>query len=226
MDLYLDIETIPSQKEGVKEAIAEGITAPGNYTKPESIAKWEEEHKPGIVDAAWRKTSFDGTLGEIICISYAIDDGEPDSVYRSLDRGEGQLLRDFFASLTADLKDDNGQMRYPVWIGHYLTVFDLRFIWHRCVINGVRPTVKIPYDAKPWDSNIFDTCIEWKGGGKHHSGSMEDICLAMDIEGKGDMHGSKVWDAVKAGEIQKVVEYCEDDVRRTRAMHKRMTFRG
>ena len=38
------------------------------------------------------------------------------------------------------------------------------------------------------------------------------------------MDGSKVWDAVKNGEIDKVAEYCRDDVDKLRQIHKRMMF--
>jgi hypothetical protein len=90
------------------------------------------------------------------------------------------------------------------------------------VINGVKPSVRIPYDAKPW-GDVIDTLYLWKGVSKS-GGSLDAICKAFGIPGKGDMDGSKVWDAVKNGEIDKVAEYCHDDVDKLRQIHKRMMF--
>jgi predicted PolB exonuclease-like 3'-5' exonuclease len=46
----------------------------------------------------------------------------------------------------------------------------------------------------------------------------------LGIPGKGDMDGSKVWPMFQAGQHKEIASYCMDDVRRTREMHKRMTF--
>ena len=53
---------------------------------------------------------------------------------------------------------------------------------------------------------------------------MDRICRLMGIPGKGDFGGADVWPAVQRGEFETVERYCRDDVQRTRAMHKRMTF--
>src|SRR3990167_4076214 len=77
MNIYLDIETIPSQHPNVRNELAKEINQPGNISKPETIAKWHEETKPGLIQDAWLKTSFDGALGQIVVASVAIDDAEP-----------------------------------------------------------------------------------------------------------------------------------------------------
>ena len=57
--------------------------------------------------------------------------------------------------------------------------------------------------------------------------SMNDLCLALGIDGKGDdIDGSKVWDFVQQGKIAEVAEYNKADVVRTRAIYNRMTFKG
>ena len=68
MNLYLDIETIPAQDPAIHAMIAERVTAPASYKKPETIAKWEAEEKPAAVAKAIADTSFDGGLGEVCCI--------------------------------------------------------------------------------------------------------------------------------------------------------------
>ena len=215
MNIYLDIETIPSQRDDVRKGIEEGITPPGNFKKQESIDKWMEENKNKAVEEKLHKTGLDGTWGEIVCIGWAINDEQPKCVYRDLNGSEAEVLEKFYSVI-------NGLNL--TWIGHNIIGFDLRFIWNRSVINGIRPSVSIPYDAKPWDKNVFDTMTNWSGFKSNTSSSLDAISKAMGYEGKGDLDGSKVWDYVKNGRILEVVEYCKDDVEKTRLLHKRMTF--
>lgn len=224
MNLYIDIETIPSQQQWVKEAIAKTITPPANYKKAESIAKWLDENREAATDDKWRKTSFDGSLGEIVAIGWAVNDGETKDVRRGLDESEAVLLDEFFLSLQIDLTDRQSVIHEPTWIGHYITGFDLRFLWQRCVLNNIPPSIQIPYDAKPWDRRVFDTKIAWAGMQSTGYGSLDMVSKIMGYPGKGDIDGSKVWDYVKAGRIAEVAEYCKDDVEKCRALHKRMTF--
>jgi len=218
--IYIDIETIPGQDEWIKEESASKVSPPGNMSKPETIQKWWSENGDEAIDTAWRKTALDGSLGEIICISWAINNGDPIAVYRnSINDNEGEMLTEFFANMKSVGSDSK-------WIGHYITGFDLRFIWQRSVINRVKPTINIPYAAKPWEDNVFDTKIEWSGAQSTGTGTLDSVCKALGYDGKGDIDGSKVWDYVKQGRIEEVVEYCKDDVIKARLIHKRMTFEG
>ena len=85
MNLFLDLETLPSESDAVRAAIAETITPPGNMSKAETIAAWTLEKKPALVDEAMLKTSFDAQYGRILCIGWAVDDDEPQSVIGSED---------------------------------------------------------------------------------------------------------------------------------------------
>ena len=223
--LYIDLETIPCQLPGVRQEYIDNIQAPGNYKKPESIAQWIKDHGEEEGDKEWRKTSFDGTYGQICVIGWALDDGTIDSIScdpNHSEMTEMDLLKSFFATLDAQLIRTDGLTGLPTWCAHNGTNFDFRFLWQRCVINGVKPSVSIPYNAKPW-GDVIDTLYLWKGANKA-GGSLDAICRAFGIPGKGDMDGSKVWDAVKNGEIDKVAEYCRDDVDKLRQIHKRMMF--
>ena len=226
MNLYIDIETIPSQLDWVKKEIEDGITAPGQYKKPESIAKWLEDNRESAADDEWRKTGLNGALGEIVCISWAFGDDGILEVHRDLGESEADMLEEFFNLLGDDLdsRSMRGEVIRPIWTGHYISGFDLRFIWQRCVINRINPSISIPYNAKPWGGEIFDTLIEWKGVKSTPGGSLDAVCKAMGMDGKGDIDGSKVWDYVKDGRIDEVVEYCKDDVKKVRDLHKRMMF--
>src|SRR5262245_6770512 len=80
MKLYLDIETIGTVDQDIVAEITDGIGPPGNISKAETIAAWEANTKPALVDQAIRKTAFDGTYGRIICVGFAFDDASADSI--------------------------------------------------------------------------------------------------------------------------------------------------
>lgn len=225
MKLYFDIETIPSQRPEVRARIEAkvkepNITKTGRYKSQEDIEVWKKEERPLLAEEDWRNTGLDSALGEIISIAWAIDDEPAKVSYRTLDEPEAKVLGVFLSDVSQKAK-----YAKPIWIGHYITGFDLRFIWHRCIINNIAPTVKIPYDAKPWDGSVFDTKVEWSGlkGGI----SQDDLCFALGLEGKpNDIDGSKVWDFVKAGQVKRVAEYNIHDVEQNRKIYKRMTFQA
>jgi len=226
-NLYIDIETIPTQNLSVIQSIKESIKHPGNISKPETIEKWYAENLDAEFDKKYRMTALDGLYGEIISIAWAIDDDFPNAVFRS--KGlttETELLNGFFNELLSDLKDKYGNRQaISRWVGHYITGFDLRFIWQRCVINQVQPSIHIPYDAKPWDNKVFDTKVAWSGVSQYSgASSLGKLCEGMGYAGKGDIDGSKVYDYWLAGKIEEIAEYNKDDVIKTRQLYKRMNF--
>lgn len=224
MEITIDLETIPTQRADLKELIFKDISPPGNITKPESIEKWIAEKKPAVIEEKYRATALNGAYGEIVCIGWAFGDEEPQCLYRDLHESEEAILYEFSKIVYDKVFGVKGQPQILKWIGHYLSGFDLRFLWQRYVINKHQPLFKIPYDAKPWADNIFDTKIEWTGlTGK--GGKLDEICRIFGYEGKGDIDGSKVWDYVKAGKIEEVAEYCKDDVIKSRLIYNRMTFK-
>ena len=199
--------------------------------KPETISAWENGEgkyageKQAAIEEQYRKLGLDGTRGQIFCIAWAFDGGTVKCASQIDGDEEADVLRRFLALTREAAFETPGRPDTIKWVGHNITGFDLRFIWQRCVVTGVKPVITIPYKAKPWDDNVFDTCIEWKGQyGSNTSGSMGAICKAFGIEGKGDMDGSKVYDEYLAGNYQKIIDYCKDDVERVRQIHKRMTF--
>lgn len=221
MNIFLDIETIPGQKPGLRELLAADITVPGSYKKAESIAEWEAQQKPQLVEEAWRKTALDGAHGQVACASIAIDDGSPICFWEEdWATAEPKILHNLFS--TIEQAYDPSSMTRPVFIGHNIAGFDLRFLYHRAVINGVRPATAIPFGANAWDSQVFDTMFEWAGRNKYVS--LTKLCEALGIDGKGDIDGSKVWDYVRAGRISEVASYCDGDVLRVREAHRRLTF--
>jgi len=222
--LYLDIETIPDQTPGALEAIRASIEPPGNISKPETIAKWMEENAVAKSEEAWRKTALDGSKGEVVVAGWAFNDFVPRRVIRdSLRPGdEKRLLFDTFESILMELETLPDA---PLTIvGHCVKDFDLRFLFQRAVIAGVRPTFDLGVGQR-YPAHIYDTMTEWAGWGNRIS--LANLCKALNVPVKqGGIDGSMVWDLVKSNRIVEVADYCCTDVVAVRECHRRMTFAG
>ena len=239
MNMYLDIETIPVQcpelitglradmKAELDESLA-SIRAPSNYKDEAKIAEFVNtahskmlaEHDARVEDAIL-KTSFDGGMGQICVIGWAIEDAEPFSYHVEdlTPAAERKMLQDFFCVLL-DAWSPTDRL---CLIGHNVIGFDIRFLWQRAMVLGVKPPMHcLPRDPKPWGDTAFDTMTAWAG--LKDRVSMDKLCRIFGIPGKGDMDGSKVWPLVAAGRIEEVAAYCKGDVSRARALHRRMTF--
>jgi len=223
MKVYFDIETIPTQNLILIDQIRATIKPPGNITKEDTKAQWIVEKGQAAFEKEYRKTSLSGTTGEIISIAWGVEDQPIRVVYRELNQPESKMLADFFVAVSKELIDNNGFARKPIWVGHNICDFDLRFLWQRCVVNHINPPIPLYHNDKPWSPNVIDTLYEWTGLNKA-GGSLNKICLALGMEGKGDIDGSKVWDYVKAGKVEEVAHYNKDDVQKVKDIYQRMIF--
>lgn len=222
MRLYIDLETIPSQRDDAMDGII--VEAPANYKKPETIQKWLDENYEAERQKKYQKFGLDGALGEIICIGYAIDDNPPEVIGRKLGEPESEMLSAFMDAVYEAKHSGNGPHAIT-WIGHNVISFDLRFLWQRFVANSIRPKINIPIDAKPWEATaVFDTMTQWTGARKSGTGKLDTICKALGLSGKDGIDGSMVWDYIRESRYTEVFEYCADDVELTRALHKKLIF--
>lgn len=236
MNIFIDIETVPAQDpdaiimlraEADEEKLL--IKAPSNYKDEAKIKEYilaKQIEIDTAFDERYRKTSFDGAYGQIVCIGYAIDDFPTHSVWsHEWKTNEHDVLNAFYGSLV-DRFNSSKDMR-PVFVGHNLIGFDLRFLFQRSIMCGIKPPPFIPFKAKPWDTTVFDTMTDWAGVGNRVS--LAKLCKVFGLDAKGseigeEIDGSKVWDFVRDGRIADVAKYCEGDVERTRQVYKRLNF--
>lgn len=223
MRVYMDIETLPAQDPAVRAELAAAVTAPAKYSKPESIAEWLDANREAEAEAAWLKTSFDGGVGQVCVIGWAVEDGaaismQVDDLSRDAER---EVLACWFDWLTKLYAGTSGTR--PCLIGHNIIGFDLPFLWKRAMVLNVKPPLWFPRSPKPWSDVVADTMLLWDST-QRAGGSMDRLCRLFGMEGKGDMDGSKVWPMVRDGKIDAVAEYCRGDVERTRAIYRRMNF--
>lgn len=216
MIITFDIETIPTQNSDVINTIASDIKPPATYKKPESIAEWEATQKQSAIDEAVAKTSFDGAYGQICCIGWAVNDEEVSSATGS----EEVIIKTFFEYLISGYNPSNSLR--PIFVGHNVSAFDLRFLFQRAVILGIKPPAFIPFNTKSWDEHIFDTMTYFAGYGNRIS--LDKLSKALGLEGKTGITGADVWPMYQAGKINEIAEYCRHDVELTRQVYKRLTF--
>lgn len=207
--VYVDVETVPTLRPDVMARIA---TKHLDDKDPEKTRKKvDEEH---------RKTSLDGTFGEIVCISFAVDDGPVRSFSRDLMGSECEVVRQFAFAMD-DLARDVGAENI-LYVAHNAD-FDRKFLTKRMCIHQLDgPKGLAARGVKSWDSQwrcTMDTWMdEWKG-----RISLADLALALSLPvGKDDLPGSEVYDAMLRGEVARVVSHCERDVELVRAVWQRL----
>jgi len=223
MNVTLDMETIPDPNEDeAKALIAETIKAPATMKKQDTIDDWHNGAgkyagvKDAAIEAEYRKGSLEGLSGQICSIAWAVEDRAVASISIE-NNSESELLLGFFGSL----KDTIGA-RPPFFIGHNIGAFDLKFLFHRAVILGIKPPFELPFSGRH-NQHFFDNMQAWAGFGGRIS--QDNLCKALGIEGKpDDIDGSKVLDVYKAGGIKRIAEYNADDVTKARMIYKRLTF--
>lgn len=222
MNVFLDIETIPCQAPGVVEQLAAEVQAPATHKKPESIKAWLDENRQAVATEQWLKTSFDGGLGQVVCISWATDEGDTNALHvTDLSASSERATLEIFLDDIQTLKDQK-RLGNPRWVGHNVAEFDLPFLWKRCVVLGLEAPRWLPHHPKPWGEQVYDTMVEWAG--PRGRISLDRLCKLLGIPGKDDMTGADVWPAVQAGRISDVAEYCRADVERVRSVYRRMNF--
>lgn len=200
MNLFFDIETIPAQE--AQHGILRQIHAKKLADNKKVDSKFEEY---------LAATSFDGAFGQIICIGYAIDDGE----VAVLEGEEKQILKDFWAIAKNE----------RLFIGFNNMDFDLRFIYQRSIVQGVIPTKDLNF-ARYRNNPIYDIMHEWNKWDMRSHISLDSLAKALGIPSSkgGEIEGKNVWQAYKDGRLTEICEYCKRDVEVTRQIYLKMTF--
>lgn len=237
MHLFLKIATLPSQSADVRALVASGIKPPGNYKKPETIAKWEAEDKPAAVEAALRATAFDGTLGHVAAIAWAWDDGgirTACGAFADLKHADGDpngpvvgicvdvsRERDALATFFGDLGEAAAYR--PISICGHGLAWQTRFLWQRAVLNGVQTPECWPIDACLWTPGVaatFDTAERWAGTSRDREAI--DLPTLRRVLLIGEAGSGDVACELAAGGFEETADFLASDVDTIRACHRRL----
>jgi hypothetical protein len=212
--ITFDIETLQCTDIDAIAELAATIKPPATYKKQDTIDKWFEENKESELKELIAKTSFNSILGSVACIAWQHNDGDVCSSMPN--ESEGDIIQNFYDDISS---------RDIVFCGQNIAGFDLPFLKHRSMILYIKPPSSLlaAMNAKPWDNCIQDTMLMWSPD-REKRVSMDKLCKAFGITGKGGFDGSQVNNEWINGDRQKVISYCKDDVRRTREIYKRLTF--
>lgn len=234
LNIFIDIETLPQDGalDSYIESAKKNIKVPSSMTKPklmkaldcddkyktvgelkeEWVKKFGAEQAKEQGNNAWRKTSFDGAKGSICVIAVKVEGGNFAS-FSTKDMAEKEMLEIFWLFV----KKATGSTQFR-FVAHNAK-FDLPFLWHRSVINRVKPVAYNPHGRH--GMHHYCTMESWAGfNGKI---SADNLAKALGITGKGDMDGSKVYDTWQTDK-QKVIDYCVDDVRMLEEIYNRLEF--
>lgn len=239
MKFTIDIETIPcADKTPFMEEAKTNFKAPSGLTKEQAgadlgltgdklkytskdacIALWEAQMAPlkaeSVGEANWRKTALDGAQGRVLSIAYKRLESE--AILVIIDPvDEAELLNTFFADIITMLDD-----RQPFFIGHNIT-FDLKFLFRRAVILGVRPPFRLPFKGRH-DSDYYCTMQGWCGDYQERI-KLDDLAIALGFTGKQGFDGSMICDAWLRGELERIAEYNKDDVLLTEKIYRKLNF--
>lgn len=198
--LFLDIETVPAEKEK-KEVLLE------LYER-----KVRNGNKNlGTFEEYLEATGLDGGFGRICCIGFAFDD-QPVQV---LSGEEREMLVKFWALARG----------VDLFVGFNLMDFDLRFIFQRSVVQEVKPTVDLSF-ARYRSSPIYDVMHEWSRWSNLGRTSLHGLAKVLGLQSskEGEIEGRQVAKAYADGRLKEICEYCARDVELTRQIYKRLNF--
>lgn len=236
MNIFLDVETVPSQHPEALAEVRATLKPPGTLKKAESVAAWWANEADAAAEEAHRKQSLDGgTKGEIISIAAVTEDGDQWVRCRAPGESEAELLREFFAVVEGWTQAEADKMtlghpdawpidaHYPV---AHNAAFDMGYLWRRAIINRVPLPRWLPGPDGRAGKDYGCTMLAWAGWGNRVS--LDSLCRALGITSPKDegIDGSKVYDAWQAGEVERIAAYNLKDAQTVAEVWQRLLGRG
>ncbi|MFB3813098.1 MAG: ribonuclease H-like domain-containing protein [Terriglobales bacterium] len=166
------------------------------------------------LDQANPEGALSALTGRVVCIGLLIDDGQTVLEHSLIDSDELALLRSFWALVRPG----------DLFVGFNILDFDLPFIRQRCWINSVRPSRRVDlrryYSADCLD--LMQTWCNWHASKYPKLDTLASVLGCGKKNGRGDEVG-KWW---AAGQLDRIAEYCRNDVRITCKLFHRMMFQS
>jgi 3'-5' exonuclease len=178
-------------------------------------AKRKEDGLPEIseMNRWWdEKAHFYPEFCKIICVSYGYFNKGEFSIKSLYGKDEAKVLAPI-----PELFDKVNSLGYYL-CGAAIQRYDMPWLSKRLMANKMAPPKNLNvYGKKPWEVEVFDLMQVWGQGNLQESFTpLELIAASLNVESsKNDLSGSKVAESFWKGEIIKIKDYCEEDVRCT-----------
>jgi hypothetical protein len=218
-----DVETRATTNQAVLKKIRaeeEDRPCPGKPTSANPMAKTikryqaaQEEWAEGTEKRILEKidaTAKDPLLAEPVCIS-AVCDGELVSWSVMHGQSENDMLIDFSRFI-----DENCGLETE-FSGYCILIFDLPLIVTRCRLHHIQLPSFFPRYHRFWRGNVVDIqdlipsrkpCLSFNDAAELHGINGK----SLDWQGR-PMNGSRVQDAIRAGEHDMIARYCDEDAK-------------
>lgn len=236
--LTIDIETYRTRNPQVIEAISreQRLRQPARNAAKEDKMNWhtaaaQEER----ISEALAKTSVDPLFAEVLCVSFALDDDEP-NVYGFGPGPELTAPNEVEALESLRHLVDTSCGPNTTWVGHNLKKFDLAVLLNRYRALRIEPPVLFPaWTGRYWDGRVYDTMDRTPSSNGLGMVSLDDACLAYGIvsskakvalEDGTPVQGSTVGLAFERGEFKALAIYAMGDIFSTRDLYRVQTFGG
>lgn len=174
------------------------------------------------------RAALNGDTGRLLCIGF-IDEASGRSTLKGV-LGWNRALQCFNCDEAALLDNFWRLMRgfrtgVDRIVGHNIYNFDLRFIYKRSVVCGVRPSVELSF-ARYRNQPVYDTMCEWEKWNLRDSVSLDRLARVLGLESPktDECDGSRIAELYARGEHRAIRDYCMRDVETTRRIYRRMTF--
>ncbi len=206
--IYLDIETASLPWTAVTEDTRElwGKFAENKYrNEPESPEKLWDHY-----------AALHPEFGLIVCISYAIDEGDVHSLAVAEPVAELDALQRFAEGLRLKCHHN--------LCAHNGKGFDFHWLARRMVMHEVTlPEQLNTQGKKPWETQFADTQEMWGFGDLRRTVRLDVLCHSLGVPSPKDaMCGADVPQAWRDGRIDEIVTYCEKDVEALRKVYNRL----
>ncbi len=214
--LFIEIATASQEKSfsdlESKNPIIAKIFSDSRFSFADRFPEYKSGIENGRIDSNFLYEKCAGIypeFGKIICVSLGALDNEG-NVKVSTFRGDE---KDILLKVRAVL--DKASQKYTL-CGHNIKNFDIPYLGKRYLINGLKPPVLLPtHETKPWEIKALDTRDVWTFGGFKSFSSLTMVANLLGIENESTIEGDKISHYYWNNEIDKVVEYCENEIKLT-----------
>lgn len=211
--LFIDIETVGVTKDlktlhGINPQLHKVWEDTGNeYFK----RHYPEDFKLSSDETYIKRASLLAEFGKVICISVGFILPDGNIKIDTFSGDEKEIL-----TQCKDLINRVDNLGFTL-CGHNIKNFDLPYIGKRMLVNNISVPNLIPtYKIKPWEARVLDTKELWNFNSYRGLSSLELVCATLNIENPkgGEVTGANMHNYFYGeGNIKKITEYCEEDVR-------------